>query len=1251
MENTPKPNNGSKVKLKVVKKKVNIRRPNGLNRSNSSFNSSLNASMRIKQTLTTNNRALAQALQITKQDLALATDLIAGLKKENKDLMMEKAETNHIISQGIDGQVNEKLKPLLLMFRVKIREVSNRLVDVALAMKDLSSAVSSQLGSISNTNSRVNSLENYQELPTFESTKTPTKETFVSPRRRINAQTFNDLSLIAESSFLNLEQVQNSIDVLDMVLENESEKSKDASDIKPASTNKPPQRVPVETRRSRSRRGSMSRRQSMDEIDFGSNVVKTRKSRRSSFFVPTTGLEMALRPSLGSAMKDDENDSNPENQDHDNNKVETEQLPSPVVPEDDTTILLTDPPVTTAAMEINEVCPDINEDLQPELLATTQLNSPAQISQSPAQQQQQQEDPVPVVPDVSLVTTKTAPPTPAEEINYTVVNEVDMELTEVINSSVQLNVEAISSEPDVQSAKKTEDPISAEPEDTKSSSQNEEPVFVQPFKVPKKKKEGKKQMKNTKEKPKETSVEDESKTVVELRLPKPGKIIFSAMRKNIAGVRPSPPKSRSKKKLAEMKKDELTAEPKNLFDFHDKTPQMFAKKPESAETGIYDVSLNDSVYGTCQSLGEYRERVAMTKRFSSANTNELPSSSTSSTDVAQTEVGEGKTEAALEILPDAGIKPVEEKKKRTRSKKAADGNEKKKRCRSKKRVDNSDSDSDGDKTYVKLYEKTVKSGDSDVPERETTRRARSKVISYKEEESDFDLTLVEKKTPIILKNPEEKQKVVAKEKEVEKEIAPNVEDFESKNVTKKETGRKSLKGTGEKRTRSRKKSAAEIKTKDHSDDPVLERAETLSPEKSDKVSKGTTLTELQDLISRLDKLQKKRSHSQPRSGTKPEDEAQNPAEVVSKPKSTSGDIFQRYKEALGLSNDPNHKDELKNKECAKSRSRPARNENSDKTTVQNQYGRSRSLRVQKSSNCMDDKVESTPEKKRSRSVSKREKKAVERFSPSSPLKKREESPEVGRKSKNERGRSKSRARSKGKILVTASLSTENNPDESPNILQRKIRKERGRSRSKAAVADAAVIDNISDDVETTKSEANLNRRRTVRSRSTAGRELLSKLKDSNAENENKDPKDSNVQNVDMDATRKSTESDVPESLLKKPKSSFGNSNQTSETLKTSANVQIKATTVSPKRSLENSHGKRSSEYTNDENQDLKRPRRATKTMSYKEPSIMKKLRQGDTLFAGVQVGKISPSHGNLFKIVDGEFQKRGILQNVTNINC
>ena len=80
-----------------------------------SFNS-VNASMKMKQTLRNNNKALAQALQITKQDLAWATDMIANLQKENKNLMMEKAVSNHVISQSIDGQVNEKLKVVLLFF-------------------------------------------------------------------------------------------------------------------------------------------------------------------------------------------------------------------------------------------------------------------------------------------------------------------------------------------------------------------------------------------------------------------------------------------------------------------------------------------------------------------------------------------------------------------------------------------------------------------------------------------------------------------------------------------------------------------------------------------------------------------------------------------------------------------------------------------------------------------------------------------------------------------------------------------------------------------------------------------------------------------------------------------------------------------------------------------------------------------------------------------------------------------------------
>ena len=623
--------------------------------------------------------------------------------------------------------------------------------------------------------------------------------------------------------------------------------------------------------------------------------------------------------------------------------------------------------------------------------------------------------------------------------------------------------------------------------------------------------------------------------MVELRLPKPGKIIFSATRKNIAGIRLSPQKVRSKKKLAELKKNELTAEPKNLFDFHDKTPQMLVKKPEPAETGIYDVSLNDSVYGTCQSLGEYRERVAMAKRISSVNGNCIPSSSTS--DAAQTEVVEGKKETAVETVPDTSAKPAEEKKKRARSKKATDGNEEKRmRSRSKKRV--ADSDSDEDTTYVKHYQKTVKGVSSDAPERELTRRARSKVISYKEVESDFDLTLTEVKALAPLKNAEENQKESSaktkeekpKEEKPKEETASDYQDIESKNATKRQTGRKSLKETDEKPTRSRKKSTAENKNTDHSDHLLSVATKNSVAEKSEIVLKGTE--RIADLMSRLEKLQTKRSRSQHRSETKSE-ETQNPTEAVSKPKSTTSDIVERYKQALASYNDTNPKGESKKKENSKSRSRPARNETSDKM-CQNQKGRSRSLHAHKSDS-MDDKVESTLERKRSRSVAK--KKTDEPSPPSSPVKKQEESPEVVRKGKTERGRSKSRARSNAKSSMTGTTSVENKPEKSPDSLQRKIKNERGRSRSRVILAkneDSDAMCNkilASDVTEVDKCEVNSNHMKKVKSRSIAGKELLLKLKSLNDDEENKVSTDTHMLNTDTNA-RKSAETNVPESIKK-----------------------------------------------------------------------------------------------------------------------
>ena len=276
------------------------------------------------------------------------------------------------------------------------------------------------------------------------------------------------------------------------------------NEIKPVKADKPPQRVPVEARRSMSRRDSMNRRQSMDEIDFGPNVVKSRKSRRSSFFLPTGCIDKVLHPSIETSVKNDETCMDHEYQiDENDKKVETEELSNHTLLEDDTTILISEPPIIKSFMKEDKVSCDTNQDLQQELPTTTQFSdSPILFSGSPAEQQQ----------DVDLVVaddSKTALSTQTEEVNNTNVNEIDMELTEVINSSVQINDE-VNSLPDTESMKDAEASASTDPVDSQENCEKEDPIFIKPPKVPKRKKtdskkDEKKQTKNTKEKVNEIS--------------------------------------------------------------------------------------------------------------------------------------------------------------------------------------------------------------------------------------------------------------------------------------------------------------------------------------------------------------------------------------------------------------------------------------------------------------------------------------------------------------------------------------------------------------------------------------------------------------------------------------------------------------------------------------------------------------------------------------------------------------------------
>ncbi|XP_041367662.1 uncharacterized protein LOC121382204 [Gigantopelta aegis] len=109
--------------------------------------------------------------------------------------------------------------------------------------------------------------------------------------------------------------------------------------------------------------------------------------------------------------------------------------------------------------------------------------------------------------------------------------------------------------------------------------------------------------------------EKKSKPPVCLRLSKPGKITFAASRKENDGTRkiiPSklPSKVRSKSKLRLLKQAIATdmSNPKNIFDFHDKTPSHLQEK-----SSVFDVSLNESVTATQTTVDGYKERLLKLK--------------------------------------------------------------------------------------------------------------------------------------------------------------------------------------------------------------------------------------------------------------------------------------------------------------------------------------------------------------------------------------------------------------------------------------------------------------------------------------------------------------------------------------------------------------------------------------------------------------------------------------------------------------
>ncbi|OWF35958.1 microtubule-associated protein futsch-like [Mizuhopecten yessoensis] len=181
---------------------------------------------------------------------------------------------------------------------------------------------------------------------------------------------------------------------------------------------------------------------------------------------------------------------------------------------------------------------------------------------------------------------------------------LDMEMTEVIDNTqlIQLANSEQNQSTEIEATKSSRS--ESEKEIPKTSKQGSESITLLP----------------------NSSDSSDSETLskpasVEFRIPRPGKIIFSASRKEMDGSRkpvPSklPLKARTKSKIklsrSKGRKDTVPESPKELksiFDFHDRTPK--AKEVTTAKTtgSVYDLSMNESLRDNVNkpSLSQFRE--------------------------------------------------------------------------------------------------------------------------------------------------------------------------------------------------------------------------------------------------------------------------------------------------------------------------------------------------------------------------------------------------------------------------------------------------------------------------------------------------------------------------------------------------------------------------------------------------------------------------------------------------------------------
>ncbi|XP_071108764.1 NK-tumor recognition protein-like [Haliotis cracherodii] len=585
-----------RLKLKRIKKKKSKFDLNLSTNNKMSFSARMNItaanSSVVKASLRANNKALAQSLEKVRQDLRVSYEVNNEMKKEFQDLQLRLMNLERVAGlkdDSLEKEVQRRMEDKTQQLKYILSKVSVHLLDAGSCLQDAldkcmdpsrlsvaSSARNSSLGTSDDAFSPINSGATssiYYNPNTFSRVSvtrpqpvetvdpTPMEADALQLQGVDTVRQVQEMTMILEQSVLGEANLKDECQDLPavsedpMITETESE-DKGSSSI----TDKLSPKFIIEEAQRNGRSKSRQKAVSNSNKDFikspEASSMKTselKRDRRGTFVVPAPPPQLEAAPTEDSSKQD---------------RRGTFVVNKPLLE--------------------NEEKPKKDPKRETFVLSRSPA-APAQLIKSVKTDQEVFKVPLPVCdPD-----------------DVTVYLNSDMELTEVINIE-QISVarpadilppEDENPKSEVKDKTKTG---SGKPTQTIEKSKSKIAKSTSLTSISAKEKKDVKLSKSDSDISKES--DDSSKPAVVLQLRKPGKIVFTASRKDYDGSRkaipsrlPSRPRTKSKKEMKDIK-DSIAANypsPKNIFDFHDKTPVHLAEKSR-VQPSVYDISINDS---------------------------------------------------------------------------------------------------------------------------------------------------------------------------------------------------------------------------------------------------------------------------------------------------------------------------------------------------------------------------------------------------------------------------------------------------------------------------------------------------------------------------------------------------------------------------------------------------------------------------------------------------------------------------------